>query len=166
MALRVCSASARRALRSLISASRSPGFSIALLGMVYGTQIQPEQNATIVTHVADEFTERQRQTLYERGSGDDLLRPGQKGLLIDVDHFEGVTAFQMLFANSFDVGDGAGGFRGGASHIEPQAIFLAGGHAQRLSPFPGLGSNKFGLHAIFLSDLRRSKPAMKRSGLE
>src|SRR5882672_1436373 len=103
MALSVCSDSARRALSSPISFFRSSGFSICLRGMLYRPQIQPDQDPITIGHVANEFAQRQGQALDQRGRRDNLLFPGEHGLLINIDYFERVAAFQMLFTNPFDV---------------------------------------------------------------
>ena len=68
-----------------------------------GPQVQADEDALGVAHVADEPAQRQRQFLDQGRRGDDLLALGQHGLLVDVDHLQVVAALQVLLADLADV---------------------------------------------------------------
>src|SRR5512134_3609571 len=72
---------------------------------------ETDQDLLLVRHVADELAQRKREFLDQRRGGDDLLAPPEGLLLVDVDHFEVVLAWQILLADAFEVRygpDGAG----------------------------------------------------------
>src|SRR4029079_12652723 len=72
---------------------------VLLCGNGGAHEIEPEQHALTVGHVADEASHGQGELLDERRGGDDLLPPGEDRLLIDVDHVELVAALEVLLAH-------------------------------------------------------------------
>ena len=99
--------------------------SVGLAGrslVVHLAQIEPEQDAFGLRHVADEPAQRQRQLLDQGRRGDDLLAFGQRRVLGDVHDFQVVAPLQMFLANLADVHDGPRGVRRGAGDVEPQDV--------------------------------------------
>ena len=62
-------------------------------------EIESEQHALAVRHVADDPAHRQRQLLDERRRRDDLLALREDRLLVDVDDFEVVPPVEILVAD-------------------------------------------------------------------
>ena len=79
--------------------SRSSAGSVAMFlpcggfaGSLRGDEIQPHQHTLLVGQVPDDLAERQRQFLDQRRSNHNLLRLDLFRMLINIDHFEVVTA--------------------------------------------------------------------------
>ena len=81
------------------TACRSPP-----LGSLH-SQIQPQEHAVQVRHVADQPLQRPRETLDERGHGHDLLVPCQAGLVVNVDHLQMIPPVQVLLAHALNIFD-------------------------------------------------------------
>src|SRR5882724_3727731 len=120
----VSSASASRARNSMTSESGFRGVAVIILvfmGMGWARlQVQAEKDAFSVGHIADETPQGKGKTFDERRRGDNLIAPGQSGMLVNVDDFQCIAPLEMLFANLFDIEDGAGGASGRSGDIEAQ----------------------------------------------
>src|SRR4029453_7477170 len=88
-------------------------------------EIESEQHALAIRHVADDSAHRQRQLLDERRRRDDLLDLREDRLLVDVDEPETVAALEILLADGFQVADGARRSRRHAGDVESQDVALA-----------------------------------------
>src|SRR5262249_37741102 len=91
-------------------------------GMLPKLYVESHQDLFRIRHIADEFSERQRQLFNERRRGDDLTVLGQTRLLIDIDDFEIVAGSQCLFANLLDVHHRPGRTRSRTGDIQAQNI--------------------------------------------
>src|SRR6188508_868173 len=64
------------------------------------TNVESDEDALFVRHVANQPAERRRKALDQRGGGDDLVATCERQILVDVDHFEIVQPGEMLVADA------------------------------------------------------------------
>ena len=65
-------------------------------------QIQPDQHALLVAHIADECAQRGGEFPNQRRHGDNLILLRQGRLLVDVDHFTKFEESREYDADHFD----------------------------------------------------------------
>src|SRR5687767_15912095 len=131
MARSISSASARRA-RSVSVSSRRSALAIMTVGSwpysalppPGGDEIESEQHAVAVRHVADDPPHRQGELLDEGRCGDDLLAFREDRLLVDVDDFQIVPPLEVLVADGPQVVDGAGRSGGHARDVQSKDVAL------------------------------------------
>jgi hypothetical protein len=93
-------------------------------GLAQRLQGQAHQHAIGVGEVANDLANFQREFDLERGNGDDVIPARQVRILQNIDHFDLVTALQVLFAQDTEIGDGPPGLGRLARHKEPQIEHL------------------------------------------
>src|ERR1019366_6960688 len=118
-----------------------------------GVCVKTEQLTIQIRQIADEPAQRRGQHPHQGWRRDDVLSLGQRVHLENIDDLQLEPAFQAPLAKRLQIGNGAGGDRRGARHIEPQNVYLALG-------FRSLPTRHYG----FLG--RMSRPTKARSVLE